>query len=103
MKKPTYRDYEKQFPEYIILQKEGFMYTAHGPSAEAFGYAMDYKVVESDDGRAFTGGPDVTKIVRVLKAADLSFLVIEDHRIVDGHSGRSPFETPIRIKKGEPA
>ena len=66
--RPTYKDFERQFPDYIILQKEGFMYTAHGRSAEAFGFLMDYKVVESyDDGRAFTGGPDPDKICRVLK------------------------------------
>ena len=97
-KEPTYKDFEKQFPEYIILQKEGFMYTAHGPSAEAFGYAMDYKVVTSDDGRAFTGGPDANKISQVLKANNISFIIIEDHKIVDGNSGRNPFEAPLRFR-----
>ncbi len=96
-KQPTYRDFERQFPEYIILQKEGFMYTAHGRSAEAFGFAMDYKVVKSDDGRSFTGGPDEEKICRVLTEQDLSFIVIEDHKIVDGHSGQNPFEKPMHF------
>ena len=92
MSKPTYRDFEKQFPDYIILQKEGFMYTAHGKSAKAFAYAMDYKLVEDRDGVSFTGGPDPAKIGNVLQAQDLSFIIVENHRIVDGHSGRNPFE-----------
>ncbi len=90
-KQPTYQDFEKQFPEYIVLQKEGFMYTAHGPSAEVFGYAMDYKVVTSNDGRPFTGGPDAEKIERVLNSLDLNYIIIENHKIVNGHSGRNPF------------
>ncbi len=91
-KTPTYRDFEKQFPDYIILQKEGFMYTAHGNSAKVFAYAMDYKLVEPEDGLEFTGGPDPEKIANVLKAQDLSFLIVEDHKIINGHSGRNPFE-----------
>jgi len=88
---PTYRDFENQFPNYIILQKEGFMYTAHGRSAEVFAYAMDYKLVKTDEGLTFTGGPDPDKIARVLKAQDYNFIIVENHRIVDGHSGRDPF------------
>ncbi len=94
---PTYKDFEKQFPDYIILQKERFMYTAHGKSAEAFGYLLDYKVVQDEDGLAFTGGPDAIKISDVLKANDVNFLIIEDHKIVEGHSGRNPFENPMKF------
>ena len=101
MKKyPTYSDFEKQFPEYIIIQKERFMYTTHGRSAEAFGFFMDYKVVKSNDGQAFTGGPDPDKICQVLKGQNISFILIEDHRIVDGHSGENPFEKPMRFSFG---
>lgn len=41
--------------------------------------------------RNTAGGPDCDKIMRILKAEDFSFLIIEDNRIVDGHSGRNPF------------
>ena len=52
---------------------------------------MDYKLVKTDEGLTFTGGPDPDKIARVLKAQDYNFIIVENHRIVDGHSGRDPF------------
>lgn len=92
-----YKTLEKLFPDYLILQKEGFMYTAHGLSAEALGVIMEYTVVESNDGRAITGGPDIDKIMGYLRADDYNFIVGEKGEIVDGHSGRNPFEF-LRLK-----
>lgn len=89
---PTYRDFERQFPDYIIIQKEGFMYQAHHKSADAFGYAMDYEVVKDKDGNSFTGGPDAIKIEAVLNSLDYNYIIVEDHKIVAGHSGRNPFK-----------
>ena len=33
-KQPTYKDYEKQFPDYVIIRKLGCFYEAYGKSAE---------------------------------------------------------------------
>ena len=92
-KESVYKWFEEHFPEHLIIQKEGFMYSVHGLSANALGTIMEYKIVESFDGRAFTGGPDIEKIMNVLKAEDFSFLVIEKGKPVSGHTGRSPFST----------
>lgn len=70
-KQPTYKDYEKQFPDYIIIRKLGCFYEAYG--------------------KLTAGGPDCDKIIRILRADDYSFLIVEDNKIVDGHCGRNPF------------
>ena len=87
-----YRDFEKQFPEYLILRKEGCFYMSYNKSAKVLSYVMDYALGEDAYGRPVTGGSDPDKIINILKAEDFNFLVIEDNRITDGSSGRNPFE-----------
>ena len=92
MKKPlTYMDFEKQFPDYIIIRKEGCFYETYRKSAKVLSRELEYKLYEDYYGRLTAGGPDCEKIMRILKAEDYNFLIIEDNKIVDGHSGRNPF------------
>ena len=90
-KPPTYADFEKQFPDYIIIRKEGCFYETYRKSAKVLSREWEYKLYEDYYGRLTAGGPDCEKIMRILKAEDYSFLIIEDNKIVDGHSGRNPF------------
>lgn len=90
-KPPTYADFEKQFPDYIIIRKEGCFYETYRKSAKVLSRELEYKLYEDCYGRLTAGGPDCEKIMRILKAEDYSFLIIEDNKIVDGHSGRNPF------------
>ena len=90
-KPPTYADCEKQFPDYIIIRKEGCFYETYRKSAKVLSRELEYKLYEDCYGRLTAGGPDCEKIMRILKAEDYSFLIIEDNKIVDGHSGRNPF------------
>ena len=90
-KPPTYADFEKQFPDYIIIRTEGCFYETYRKSAKVLSRELEYKLYEDCYGRLTAGGPDCEKIMRILKAEDYSFLIIEDNKIVDGHSGRNPF------------
>ena len=90
-KPPTYADFEKQFPDYIIIRKEGCFYETYRKSAKVLSRELEYKLYEDCYGRLTAGGPDCEKIMRILKAEDYSFLIIEDNKLVDGHSGRNPF------------
>lgn len=90
-KPPTYADFEKQFPDYIIIRKEGCFYETYRKSAKVLSRELEYKLYEDYYGRLTAGGPDCEKIMRILKAEDYRFLIIEDNKIVDGHSGRNPF------------
>lgn len=91
-KKLKYSDFERQFPEYLILKKEGCFYMAYNRSAQVLSYAMDYALSTDIYGRQVTGGPDIMKIMNVLTAEDFNYLVIENNKVVDGHSGRNPFK-----------
>ena len=42
-KESVYKWFEEHFPEHLIIQKEGFMYSVHGLSANALGTIMEYK------------------------------------------------------------
>ena len=90
-KPPTYKDFETQFPDYIIIQKSGCFYEAYGRSAEIVSRELEYKLYKNYYGKLTAGGPDCDKIMRILRAEDYSFLIVEDNKIVDGHSGRNPF------------
>ena len=90
-KPPTYADFEKQFPDYIIIRKEGCFYETYRKSAKVLSRELEYKLYEDCYGRLTAGAPDCEQIMRILKAEDYSFLIIEDNKIVDGHSGRNPF------------
>ncbi len=89
---PSYSGFERQFPEYIIIKKIGCFYETFNKSAKVLSRVMEYKLYEDINGRLKAGGPDCDKIIRILKAEDYNFLIIENNKIVDGHSGRNPFE-----------
>ena len=80
-KPPTYADFEKQFPDYIIIRKEGCFYETYRKSAIVLSRELEYKLYEDCYGRLTAGGPDCEKIMRILKAEDYSFLIIEDNKI----------------------
>ena len=65
---------------------------AYNRSAQVLSYAMDYALGTDIYGRQVTGGPDIMKIMNVLTAEDFNYLVIENNKVVDGHSGRNPFK-----------
>lgn len=82
-----YRYYEDRFPGYVVLQKERFMYATHGPSADVLGAVMEYRVVVSNDGRSYTGGPDIGKITEFLQYYDYCYIVISGGKLIEEYKG----------------
>ena len=83
-----YRNLEEQFPNFVILQKEGFMYTARGESADILRDILGYEIVEPDFGRRrFTGGPDIIKIENALENFGYNYIVSESGEITKFENG----------------
>lgn len=92
-----YRKLERQFPDYIIIQKEGCFYSTHHKSAQALAQIMDYKLGIDFTGNYITGGPDSAKICAQLELDDYSFLLVECGRVIYGNSGKNPFEHNVIV------
>lgn len=93
----TYRWMEQHFPNHIIIQKEGYFYSAHHNSAEALSAIMDYRLGRDINGYRITGGPDLNRICSVLENEDVSFLIVEHGRVTYGHHGRNPFKEILSL------
>lgn len=93
----VYRQLEHQFPNYIIIQKEGCFYSAHHKSAQALSQIMDYELGKDYTGNFVTGGPDSAKICAQLELDDYNFLLVENGKIIYGHSGKNPFEHTLIV------
>ena len=87
-KNMAYKDWETIFPEYVIIQLEGFMYTAHNDSAEALNDVLDYELFTDTYDRLTTGGPDGAKIGFALENSNYKYIVVEYGQIVDRFDGR---------------
>lgn len=83
----TYKDWESHYPGYVIIQKEGFMYTAHNESAEALNEVLDYELFTDTYERITTGGPDGAKIGFALEASNYKYVIVEYGEIVDKYDG----------------
>ena len=81
-KGPSYRDYEEKYPGCIIIQKEGYFYSAHNDSAVELGEIMGYRTGTDRWGRVSTGSPKVEDIIDTLTKLKRKFIVIEKGVIV---------------------
>ena len=55
---------KKQFPDYIIIRKEGCFYETYRKSAKVLSRELEYKLYEDYYGRLTAGGPDCEKIMQ---------------------------------------
>ena len=95
MSMKTYRWAEHQFPDAIILQKEGCFFEAHHRSAKALGQYMDYVVYKDPTGNDMAGGPDINRICNVLERYNVSYIILENERVTYGFQGLNPFEHTV--------
>lgn len=82
-----YRYYEEHFPGYVVLQEEGFMYTARGKSADVLHELLGYEIVYPENYRYFTGGPDINKITERLQYYDTCYIVISGGKLIEEYKG----------------
>jgi len=87
----AYSRYEDQYPEHVIIMKEGKFYSSHNASAQVLNRELGYKLVRDMSGRVTTGGPIIDKITGVLKTKGYSFIVVEGGIITQKYDGYNPF------------
>lgn len=90
-KESKYQKYEIEFPEHIVVMKEGYFYSSHNKSAVKLADIMGYSVGKDYFGRITTGGPDIDKIRQALNAANYNFIIVEHGDIVYKKDGQNPF------------
>ena len=87
-----YKEYEKQFPDAVIVMKEGYFFAAHNASAVVLNHILDYRTFVDSAGRTTTGGPDIEKIIAALEAKNYSFVFVEMGSIVKQACAANPFQ-----------
>ena len=87
----AYSRYEDQYPEHVIIMKEGKFYSSHNASAQVLNRELGYKLVRDMSGRVTTGGPNIDKITGALKTKGYSFIDDEGGIIKQKYDGYNPF------------
>lgn len=77
-----YSYWVENYPDYVVIKKEGFYWTTRDESAEVLHDQLGYKIGESF-GHAVTGSPKLEAITDALKRARIQYIAIEDGEIVD--------------------
>ena len=97
MRTIPYKDWEDEFPGYVIIKKEGYFYSAHNASAAALNQYLGYKIFIDPFGRETTGGPSLEKIEAALEHHGIRYVVIEGDTIISKFgSGRTFKHTSVQ-------
>ena len=75
-KRTSYDELYWQYKGYVVLMLRKFMYIGYDESARVLSYLLEYKLFESDKGIA-AAGPDKDKIMRVLTAHHVNYVISE--------------------------
>ena len=79
----TYETLYKTYPDYVVLMTRKFMYEAKHNCARVLSYLMGYKLTQDKEGTILCAGPDKDKIVAVLKAHHVNYLISEIGKITE--------------------
>ena len=79
-----YSYWVENYPDYVVIKKEGFYWTTRDESAEVLHDQLGYKIGESF-GHAVTGSPKLEAITDALKKARIQYIAVEDGEIVDSY------------------
>lgn len=72
----TYDELYWTYQETVVLMLKQYMYVAYDDSAKVLSFVMDYKLYESNEGLTACG-PDIDKIIGVLKHHHIDYVVSE--------------------------
>ena len=81
-KKDTYASWESQYPDHVIIKKEGAFWTVRGKSAKKLRDLLGYKLGGSPES-PMTGSPSLAPMVRALKDNGIKYIVVENGWIID--------------------
>ena len=88
----TYKDWENEFPSYVIIRKEGYFYAAHNSSAVAINRVIGYKIFIDEYGRETIGGSSLKKIEASLKHHGIRYVVVGGNTIISRFDSGCSFE-----------
>ena len=83
----VYKKFMASYPEYVIIMKEGYFYSAHYESAYILNDVLGYKVGDNPVLGPTTGGPVLSIIANALRSARISYIVVEDESITERYDG----------------
>ena len=101
-----YSEYEKKFPNHVIIRKEGFFYTTRNDSAVRLHDIVGYKLNKDKSGRYITGGPNLELITGSLKEHGISYVLvvgdeIKEEYFADEFSETEPAAQPVNESRVE--
>ena len=79
-----YSYWAENYPDYVVIKKEGYFWTTRDESAEVLRDQLGYKLGESA-GHPITGSPKLETITDALKKARIQYIAVEDGEIVDSY------------------
>ncbi len=80
--KKTYDDWVVEYPDRVVIRKEGFFYTVKDECAQVVASVLRYNIGEYS-GRAITGSPSLEIMANELKSHHISYIAIVKGEIVD--------------------
>lgn len=80
--KKKYADWEREYPDVIVIRKEGYFYTTRNDGAEIVGKLLNYNVAETDSG-LITGSPALYKMTGALRLNKYNYVVIEKDTVIE--------------------
>ena len=96
----TYKELYSMFPDYVILMTRLYMYESKDRCAKVLSYLMDYKITQRKDGTLICAGPNKQKMVDVLKAHHINYLISEFGEITMKESFEdNGFKTYLRLSE----
>lgn len=88
----SYADWTRLYPCHIVLMKEQFMYKGHYESAEILNRVLNYQIYVDRFQRPTAGGPDEALIAGTLESYNVSYIIVDGGRVIDGITAENPFE-----------
>ena len=73
----TYKQLYSLHPDTVVLMTKYYMFEAKDNGARVLSYLMGYKLMEDKDGTLSCAGPDKDKILSVLQAHHVNYIVSE--------------------------
>lgn len=78
----TYTYWETEYPDCVVIKREGAFWTCRGDSAKILSEVLGYKLGGSAD-RPVTGSPNPEPILYALNAHKISYIVVENGEIIE--------------------
>ncbi len=83
MEKKSYFDWVDEYPDYVVLRKEGWLWRAKEECAKVLANVSGYQIYERDNGIHEAGASRLEDIVDKLSAHNVNYVVIHFEEVID--------------------